>query len=108
MSQPLQFQGMPRLNTPVLNENGTMNVTWYRFFQSMYRRCGLGTPFQGITGYGNQNGLQNNWRAPQFSYQPENLIGPVNPRLIVFDQITGCGSPVTASKPVGYVVLTPF
>lgn len=108
MAQPLQFQGLPPQNVPVIDEAGFMNIVWYRFFQSVYSRTGLGTPFQGVYGYGNQNGMQNNWRTPQFSYQPENAGIGTAPRLIVFDQITGTGSTVTPSKPVGFSVLTPF
>lgn len=42
MAAPSQYQGMPLLSTPVIGEDGMMNVTWYRFFQSLYIKSGLG------------------------------------------------------------------
>lgn len=36
--------GMPPANVPFLANDGTVNVTWYRFLQNLYQRSGLGTP----------------------------------------------------------------
>lgn len=36
-------QQMPRLDTPLVNEDGTMNYIWYMFFQSIWKKSGLAT-----------------------------------------------------------------
>lgn len=36
------YQGMPPSNAPFLNGDGTVNVVWYRFFQSLHSKSGLG------------------------------------------------------------------
>lgn len=37
------FQAMPRLNTPLVNADGTITVPWYRLFISMWQRTGGST-----------------------------------------------------------------
>lgn len=37
-------QTMPNIATPVINDDGTMNVDWYRFFVALYSATGFGTP----------------------------------------------------------------
>ncbi len=42
--------GLPPANVPFLNEDGTVNITWYRFLQNVWIRTGLGTPGIAING----------------------------------------------------------
>lgn len=104
MSNPLVFQGMPKRDVPMVDSEGRMTYEWYRFFFAIYQRSGLNTPFMSVLGYQ----LNNNWKAAQFVYQPQSIPLGTNPRLIVFDQVTGAGSPVISTGPVGFVTLTPF
>lgn len=46
----LQFQGMPLQSTPLMNPDGTVQIAWYRFFVSLYKRSGLETPNFAVTG----------------------------------------------------------
>jgi len=39
-----QQQGMPSLDIPFLNPDGTVSITWYRFLNNLWKGCGLGTP----------------------------------------------------------------
>ncbi len=86
MSQPVQFQGMPPANTPVLNPDGTMNIAWYRLLQSLYDRSGLGTSEIGIRSTPLvANGLP--YLLPVFLASDPNAVG--TPRVAMFDQVTG-------------------
>lgn len=42
--------GIPPANVQFLNEDGTVNITWYRFLQNVWIRSGLGTPGIALNG----------------------------------------------------------
>ncbi len=42
-------QGLPNQSTPVLDDDGTMNLAWYRFFQALLRKSGLSGSGAGTT-----------------------------------------------------------
>ena len=75
-------QGMPNMATPLVNEDGTMNPVWYRFFLSLFTRSGLGTPGITVNGTTANSPIQ---IAPAFwvNYLPPNST------LVVADQFDG-------------------
>lgn len=42
--------GIPDAGMPFLNEDGTVNSTWYRFMSNLWLRTGLGTPTIAMNG----------------------------------------------------------
>lgn len=66
MAQPIQYQGMPPQNVPMLESDGTMNIVWYRFFQSLWRRTGLNTSNFGISAPNSFDGSLVQRVYPQF------------------------------------------
>lgn len=110
MAGPLPWQGLPQIGTPIINPDGTMNFTWYRFFESLWKRSGLATPGMAVNGYyaGATPSLVE--LAAQFAYIPRNSGAGTPPTLVVFDQNTALVPYATAPKqrPVGYVQLNEF
>ncbi len=49
MARAMLQQGMPQLTTPFLNKDGTVNIVWYRFLQSLQIKSGLGPFLQAAT-----------------------------------------------------------
>lgn len=45
---------MPRLNAPLVNEDGTVAIAWYRWFISMWNRMGLARSAQVSAVFGSQ------------------------------------------------------
>ena len=105
MSQPNQYCQIPPQNVPFLNSDGTVAQVWYKFLHDLHTISGAGTPGHGLTRW-----IAGNAGYPnaQVGYRPQNVGLGLSPVLIVFDQITGAGSPVSAAFPVGFVTLTPF
>lgn len=79
---------MPLVTTPIINPDGSMNITWYRFFQAIYKITGLGTPGIGVTGARTVDG-EVAQHSPAFVVKP--FAHPTKSELIVVDQITGAG-----------------
>lgn len=87
MVQPVQYQGMPPQNVPLLDENGNVNITWYRFFQSLWRRTGLNTAEFGISAPNSFDGSNTQRVYPQFyATDPHSMATPV---LVMIDQTKG-------------------
>lgn len=105
MSQPLQYCQIPPQNVPFLNPDGTVSIVWYRFLHDLHLVSGANTPGHAITQWSGTAGGFNN---AQIGYEPQVVATGTSPKLIVYDQITGTGSPVNKKYPVGFVVLTPF
>lgn len=78
-----QIIGIPQQGVPLINENGTMNIVWYRFFISLWQRTGLATP--GISLTGTQSLGSPRPKAPAFYVAVLNFP----PELVVLDQVTG-------------------
>lgn len=49
MSDRLTYQGVPNQSTPVLDNDGTMTLPWYRFFTNLAKITGLSTPGVPVT-----------------------------------------------------------
>ncbi len=86
MVQPIQFQGMPLQNTPIIDRNGCVTPTWYRFFQSLFDRSGLGTSEIGIRSTPLQSGGKP-FLLPVFLAKDPTASG--TPVVSMFDQTTG-------------------
>lgn len=41
MTNPIVFQGMPNIGTPLVNPDGSMSLIWYRFFLALATKSGL-------------------------------------------------------------------
>ena len=41
-------QGMPNFQTPVVDENGRINIVWYLFFQSLWQKSGMAASLYNI------------------------------------------------------------
>ncbi len=87
MTTPVTYQGMPNQSTPVLDFDGTMNLIWYRFFQSLYNRSGLNTPNFGINAPNSFDGSLVQRVYPQFyATDPTSAATKV---LVLIDQTRG-------------------
>lgn len=87
MAQPIQYQGMPLISTPVIDPDGSMNLVWYRFFTSLFNRSGLNTPEFGINAPNRFDGALKQNVYPQFmATSPTSSSTKV---LSMFDQTTG-------------------
>ncbi len=64
---------MPRQNVPVVNEDGTMNVVWYRFFLSLWNVTGL-------------------WRLPVRRIENSDGSADANP-LLLYNSNSSAGYP---------------
>lgn len=45
----IRYQGMPLISVPIVEPNGFMNLQWYRFFNSLHIKSGLGPFVPGST-----------------------------------------------------------
>lgn len=87
MVQPVQYQGMPLITTPLLERDGAINILWYRFFQSLWQRTGLGTDAFGVTRPNSFDGTGVQRVYPQFiATDPTSGATPV---VAMFDQTKG-------------------
>ncbi len=87
MSQPIQYQGLPPQNVPVLDEDGLMNIVWYRFFQSLWQRTGLNTTNFGISAPNSFDGALVQRVYPQFyATEPHSAATKV---VVMIDQTKG-------------------
>ena len=41
-TQHQAFQGVPRLDTPLIDDNGAISIPWYRFLIGLWQRLGSG------------------------------------------------------------------
>lgn len=95
------YQGIPPQNMPFLNSDGTVNIMWYKFLNSLWIRTGLDTPGMAITGHkrygiGSPITLQPGGLSCQLTY----VADPVafGYYLQLYDQVTG--------MPIGTITLT--
>ena len=87
-NSPVQYQGIPPVNTPVMNPDGTMTLPWYRFFTSLFYRSGLNTPAGfGISAPAALDGTGVQFVYPQF-YATDPSSGATKV-LIMRDQTKG-------------------
>lgn len=76
----LVTQGMPRIDTPLINPDGTMNYIWYNFFLSIWKMSGLATPGVGV----NQYITDPAWIPPVFAVD---AVG--TPVVVILNRLTG-------------------
>lgn len=80
----IQYQGLPPQSTPLVNEDRTVNIVWYRFFLSLHQATGLwALPIAKLPG----GGIDpiGNFTNPLIMFGPPDPPTYPNGRLLIYD-----------------------